>query len=144
MIPDFDCVGNLPEGTHEANWDEIEERYGHNVHRREQLDGLKDALSQLKEVGCKVVYLDGSFVTEKEFPNDYDCLWDMRGANLDNLDIIFHPDNRNAQKFELKGEFIPSHSIEADSNTPFLDFFQTDIETQRKKGIIKINLEEFL
>jgi len=143
LIPKYNGIGNLPEGVHKSNWAEIVERYGWNQHRRSQLDGMMDAFRQLKQAGCKTVFLDGSFITKKEFPGDYDCLWDMKGVDLDKLDVLFHPDNRNAQKIRLKGEFIPGQLTERSSNTPFLDFFQTDKETQEKKGIIKLNLEDF-
>ena len=36
-IPPFDESGNLPEGVHEATWDEIVDRYGTNDRRRELL-----------------------------------------------------------------------------------------------------------
>jgi hypothetical protein len=34
MIPDFDKVGNLPAGIHEATWDEFTARFAGTGHRR--------------------------------------------------------------------------------------------------------------
>jgi hypothetical protein len=42
------------------------------VRRRTLLAGLREALGALREAGCRTVYLDGSFVTAKEAPEDFD------------------------------------------------------------------------
>jgi len=143
MIPKVKGSGNLPDGIHNATWAEIRARYGSNDHRRELLDGLQISLDCLKRAGCKIVYIDGSFVTSKRYPKDYDCLWDTTGVDHTKLPDFFDPKKRHKQKFLLKGEFIPSNLIEKNSGTPFLDFFRTDKVTMERKGIIKINLEDF-
>ena len=74
MIPEFDSKGLLPKGVHRANWQETVNRFGSNRHRRELLRGLKEALDLPRDAGCRRVYLDGSFVTDREFPNDIDAL----------------------------------------------------------------------
>ena len=74
MIPAFDAGGNLPPGIHPASWDEIVTRYAINARRRELADGLLDALRSLKGAGCRTAYLDGSFVTAKDLPGDFDAL----------------------------------------------------------------------
>jgi len=148
MIPDLDERGNLPAGIHRASsWDTIHRRFGTNSHRIEMLDGLRIALHSLKQAGCKKVYLGGSFVTNKQHPNDYDCCWDANGVDENRLDKIFldfSPSGRQRQKFIFKGEFVLSSIIEGATNTPFLDFFQTDRETLGRKGIVELNLEELL
>ena len=74
MIPAFDPdTGNLPAGEHRARWDEIVERFGYTPWRRKLLDGLEAALASLRAAGCDRVYLDGSFVTAKEEPADFDA-----------------------------------------------------------------------
>ena len=37
--------------------------------------GLGAALENLKNAGCGTVYINGSFVTNKVVPNDYDACW---------------------------------------------------------------------
>jgi hypothetical protein len=39
---------------------------------KQLLTGLRLALGNLKLAGCRQVYIGGSFVTDKERPNDYD------------------------------------------------------------------------
>ena len=104
--------------------------------------GLRAALESLKSAGCRTVYLNGSFVTSKEAPNDFDACWDEAGVDphvLDPVLLIFDP-GRATQKAKFLGELFPA-SIVADPNgLSFLEFFQTDRETGRRKGIIAIDL----
>lgn len=73
MIPDFDERGNLPPGIHTATWDELVARYGITPRRLAQLAGLKRALDSLRAAGCKRAYIDGSFVADKDDPQDFDA-----------------------------------------------------------------------
>ena len=68
MIPSFDEGGNLPPGIHPATWDEIVERYATNERREQLLDGLRAAIDSLHAAGCGRVYLNGSFITDKDAP----------------------------------------------------------------------------
>lgn len=143
MIPEFDENGNLPPGIHEASWAEFIERFGWTPHRRRLIRGLGYALESLRAAGCRRVYLDGSFVTSKDIPNDYDGCWDMNGVDVDLLDPILlkFDDRRAAQKAKYLGEFFPADVTELGSGMIFLEFFQTDKESGQSKGIILINLE---
>ena len=103
MIPAFDGSGNLPPGVHEADWDEIVQRFGWTSWRRELLAGLKAALEPLREAGCRRVFVNGSFVTDKDKPGDIDVAWDPKGVDLDRLlelEPVFgdFADRRAAQK----------------------------------------------
>ena len=106
---------------------------------------MKRALEVLRDAGCNEIYLDGSFVTEKESPSDYDCCWMTAGVDLVKL-ISAHPvfinlSNRRAgQKAKYGGEFLPARGIERVSGKTFLDFFQIDKQLGTRKGIIQINL----
>jgi hypothetical protein len=82
MIPEFDINGNLPPGIHQVTWEEFTKRFGITRHRCKLLGGLKRALDSLKAAGCQTVYVDGSFITEKKVPGDFDACWDINGVNL--------------------------------------------------------------
>ncbi len=142
MIPDFVESGNLPPGIHTATWREIVSRFGVNAHRRRLLSGLKTALQSLKNANCQTVYIDGSFVTEKEVPNDFDCCWDEEEVNGDLLDpvLLIFDEGRAAQKAKFLGEFFPAHFL-GTVNTIFIDFFQQDKNSGELKGIVSINLQ---
>jgi hypothetical protein len=142
-IPHFDINGLLPIGIHETSWNEFENRFGYNFHRKRLLNGLWKALTNMKLAGCTTIFIDGSFVTSKELPNDYDCCWDTSGVTPNLLDAVFFDFSnfRAVQKTKYGGEFFPAHILEKSSGKVFLDFFQIDKDTGNQKGIVKINLQ---
>ena len=104
--------------------------------------GLRAALENLKDAGCSTVYIDGSFVMNKEMPNDYDGCWEEGGVNPEVLDpvLLTFTSGRAMQKAKYLGELFPA-SIGADQDgLSFLQFFQTDRETGRSKGIVAEDL----
>lgn len=145
MIPDFDANGNLPEGVHPATWPELVTTFGANPHRQRLLSGLRLVLLRLNSAGCQTVYLDGSFVTAKEIPSDFDGAWDMQNVDLLRLKAIEptlfdFSDGRAAQKRKFLGELFPAEFQEGSTGHTFLNFFQVDKESGASKGIIAINL----
>ena len=84
----IDERGNLPPGIHRATWDEIVERYATNERREQLVNGLRAAIESLRTAGCSRVYLDGSFVTDKELPGDFDACWEADGVDADLLDPV--------------------------------------------------------
>jgi len=81
-MPPFDpTTGLLPPGLHEASWEEIVDRYGGTPRRRTLLAGLRSGIDALRRAGCRRVYIDGSFITAKEEPGDFDACWESRGAS---------------------------------------------------------------
>ncbi len=140
-LPPFEqTTGRLPPGEHDATWDEVVDRFGWNQHRRRLLDGLAEALALLADVGCTRVWVNGSFVTTKEEPGDFDAVWDPTGVDLEQLDEIFFDfaDGRRAQKERFGGELLPN-VVEKVSGLVFADFFQNERDTGRK-GIVVIDL----
>ena len=144
MIPEFTRDGRLPAGVHWAAWQEIEARFGFSERRQELLSGLRLASRALRRAGCRQMYIDGSFVTIKHEPGDYDACWDIDGVDVECLDPVFldFADGRRAQKHKYFGEFFPAQMPEGASGKLFLEFFQTDKETGKSKGIIGLNLQE--
>lgn len=140
MIPTFDHAGNLPEGVYWASWKEFEERFGFNPHRRKLLKGLQTAIVSLRKAGCRAVFIDGSFVTKKERPNDFDVCWSVEDVDPNLLDpvLLDFSNGRAAQKAKYGGELFPAELIEAGSGKPFLEFFQIDRVTGQPKGIVGI------
>lgn len=106
------------------------------------LDGLLDALSALRAAGCACAYIDGSFVTTKESPGDFDGCWEASGVDAGLLDRVLldfsHP--RAAQKAKFGGELFIANSAADPAGRAFLDFFQTDKTTGERKGIVAIDL----
>ena len=142
MIPAFDENGLLPPGIHWAFWDEFFDRFAFSGWRRRLAAGLRAAADNLKKAGCLTVYVNGSFVTNKEVPNDFDACWEEAGVDptvLDPVLLTFDP-GRITQKAKYLGELFPASAIASGDGFSFLEFFQTDKETGRRKGIIAIDL----
>lgn len=145
MIPAFSINGNLPPGIHVTTFDLFSSRFGTSEHRRRLLTGLEAALVSLRSCGCQRLYVDGSFVTSKEFPNDYDVAWEPAGVDLGKLKflepVFFNFANRRAaQKATYLGEFFPSSAAADPAGNTFLEFFQIDKNTGNRKGIIALDL----
>ena len=146
MVPPFEpATGNLPAGVHEATWDETLGRFGYTPHRLALLAGLKTALDTLRRAGCRRAYIDGSFVTIKEAPNDFDACWEMAGVDfelLEQLDPILLDwrNRRSAQKAKFGGELFIAESAADPWGTAYLEFLQRDRDTGAAKGIVAIDL----
>lgn len=141
MLPALDPdTGRLPEGVHEADWEEVVDRFGWNPRRRQLLDGLGEAIAALAGAGCQRIWLNGSFVTAKEEPADFDGCWDPEGVDLDALDpvLLDMSDHRAAQKARFGGELLPN-VVETASGLSFVEFFQNERDTSRK-GIVMIRI----
>ena len=144
MLPELGDSGLLPPGVHWTDWDEFAERFGWTPQRRALLAGLRAALDNLKRAGCRVAYIDGSFVTDKLAPNDYDACWEENGvdpAALDPVLLTFDP-GRATQKSKYLGELFPASSVASANGTSFFEFFQIDRVAGAPKRIAAIDLEE--
>lgn len=145
MIPPIGAQGYLPPGIHDASWREIEKAFGFTPQRKKLLIGLKAGLEALKRAGCRKVFIDGSFVTGKPAPGDYDCCWDLAGVDAAKLDQVFlrFENKRLAQKTKYFGEFFPMQMAATKSGQTYLEFFQVDKDSGDKKGIVVIDLIQF-
>ena len=131
----------LPPGIHNATLEEIEQRFATNEKRRTLFEGFRRSVDALYNAGCAAIFLDGSFITEKPEPGDFDVCWDPGGVDPAKLDPVFldFRNRRKRQKEKYGGEFFPSGK-KANGSSVFLDFFQTDKHTGLTKGIIKVQL----
>ena len=141
MIPPFQPDGNLPSGIHDSSWEDAAERFGVNPHRASLLRGLLTALRSLRRAGCLKIYLDGSFVTDKEFPNDFDVAWETGNVSETLLRPVFldFSNLRQSQKETFGGEFFPADWQADRQGRTYLEFFQTDRDGS-PKGIVSIDL----
>lgn len=132
----------LPQGMHVMDFRSVSAGFVTNERRRIQFDGLLRAARNLRGAGCGRLYLDGSYVTAKPWPGDYDACWDPTGVVEELLDpvLLDFDDERAAQKAKYQGEFFPSSILVREVGSTFLDFFQLDRFTGLKKGIVQIEL----
>ena len=85
IIPPFDSDGLLPPGDYELSFDELrlsglvrgggkqkKDSTWDAVWREQLIGGLEILASQLWQVGIREIFADGSFVEDKDHPNDID------------------------------------------------------------------------
>jgi hypothetical protein len=89
--------------------------------------------------------VDGSFVTNKPHPGDFDGCWDVDGVDPDRLDsvLLVFDNRRAAQKAKYGGEMFPAQLNEGATGQTFLEFFQVDKATGRAKGIVQLDLSKW-
>ncbi len=88
-IPALQENGELPPGEHQASLDEIELIYALNDRRKLLMRGLRDATNNFELSGVKRIWIDGSFITDKEEPNDIDGCWEYKiDVDRDILDLL--------------------------------------------------------
>jgi hypothetical protein len=108
---------------------------------------LEEALELMASWGVVRVYLDGSFVTDKDRPKDvdgcYDLAEDVSAEDLGRLAPIFppSPSNRAEAKRRFGVDFFPAAATELGSGQPFLRFFQTDREGH-ERDVLSVELRE--
>ena len=133
----------LPPGVHNATLEEVEARFATSEHRKRLFSGFKEGAIALRKAGCRRIFLDGSFVTGKSNPGDFDACWDPKGVDITKLNPVFldFSERRKKQKERFCGEFFPT-SCTADGKHCFLDFFQVDKYTGLAKGIICVDFQK--
>lgn len=139
--PELDpSTGYLPPGVHDTPWASIPARFSGNSHRGTLITGLLAGLSNLAAAGCRLVLLDGSFISQKELPNDYDAAWETKGVDPNRLDpvLLDFSNGRAAMKAKYGGEFFPASAM-AVAGVLYRDFFQRD-RNGVPKGVLQIDL----
>ena len=146
MIPEFDENGNLPPGVYFCEWEEFKERFGSSFKRKKMIFGVELAMTQLKAAGCRTIYINGSFVTSKPNPNDFDACYDNETVDINylrkNAPELINSFDRQSQKSKYKGEIFRSDEPVGDLGLNSFEFFQRD-RMKNIKGIIAIDLERW-
>jgi hypothetical protein len=145
MIPGFTKEGFLPPGIHQTTLDEFEKRFANTIWRKDLFGCLLKLIADLKAVGCKALYIDGSYTTNKRLPNDIDVCWEDLGMDYDyvkrKMPVLFDmAPPRRWQQLLYRADIFPAHYIESGSKKYFIDFFQDDLYTKMPKGIVKIEI----
>ena len=125
MIPQQDPkTGYLPPGEHPAVWSEVAGCFAGN----------------LAEAGCGELLLDGSFVTAKLLPGDYDGAWEPAGVDPVLLDpvLLDFTNRRAAMRAKYLGDLFPASFLAA-SGVVYRDFFKTD-RNGVEKGVVRVDL----
>ena len=102
--------------------------------------GLREAVQNFSDAGVKTLWLNGSFVTGKEEPNDINGCWEyIPSVKTGKLDPVFIQHSRSAIKEKYGLDFFITNIIEAGSGLPFPKFFQVNRDGE-PKGILVVTL----
>ncbi len=133
VLPDFDAeTGYLPPGAHHAPWAEVVERFGFNARRRAMFTQLHAVLRALRSAGCMRVFLNGSFVTAKPEPADFDVAYEAHTVRPRDLP-------RWVEDRELAGGDVIAIDPETHIGAGLLGIFGSDREGV-PKGMVRIAL----
>ena len=141
MIPEPNPkTGYLPPGVHDAGWCDIAGRFAGNSHRARLMGGLLAACRNLAAAGCGDLLLDGSFVSAKALPGDYDAAWETAGVDPGRLDAVLldFSNRRAAMKAKYLGDLFPASAVAA-PGVLYRDFFMAD-RNGVEKGVVLIDL----
>lgn len=138
-LPPLSSAGLLPPGIHKTTLQEMEIRFATNAHRRDLYDKFVQGANRLFSAGATHLWVDGSYVTDKEHPNDIDCMWEP-GLNMewDHLDdFLDHGLIKRRYGMDLY-----MNGIEGGTGLPWTDFFQQTRDGQLK-GILVLHVADY-
>ncbi len=144
-LPEFNRHGLLPQGIHQASWQEFSARYGSNARRQDLLANMEVLLHLAKKHGgsTEKVYVGGSFVTAKETPADFDMTWRLCGSRFEELQktapLLV---DRTLQMKELGGQLMATYpnAIKDSPSDGVLGFLQRNARLQMPVGLVEIDL----
>ena len=133
---EFNEYGILNPGIHKMTWEEFSKTFNKSLRREILLIGLEKIYHILRNIGATHIYIDGSFVTNKLDPGDWDACFDAPEYVL--YEIRELPNRKKIK--ELYGGDLFYVGSEADEyGTKYLDFFQQIRGSSvLKKGIVEL------
>ena len=145
-IPRFDRYGLLPAGVHDCSLTEIRQRLGTNPHRRRLIKLLSDFISvEVRPLHDEHIYIDGSFVTDKERPGDVDVTLALSQSSAGNIFL------RALSIMQRQEDFMEHYCVHCWISIPgisdFTAFFQyagpklahKGLTEKHPKGILRLN-----
>ncbi len=144
MIPDFNENGELPEGIHEATLEEVQDRFCINFKRKQLFRDFLLLMKEFQKIDCKDIYIDGSFTSNIDFPNDVDVCWGtLENASSEYFKYIKEvaPDLHYEIDYFGKCHIQPAYYnawTQDIQNIFYIDFFQISKIYKTPKGIIKL------
>ena len=134
-IPALNSHGLLPSGVHNCTLSEIVSCFGWNEHRKRLLgDFSKFLKNEIQTMFSEPLFFDGSFVTDKELPDDIDVVLDLCHApdamKWKGLDFMIKHQSR------LKNLYNVDFWVNLPGNNDFSVFFQyVGVKTAKMKGL---------
>ncbi|MHA4810493.1 DUF6932 family protein [Flavitalea flava] len=134
----FNSKGYLYQ-TESLNYDEFIILFGTNHERMQQINNALHFFKIFYRCGCGTVYIDGSFVSKKKYPEDIDMCFDISTLNEERLKNefpqFFDPNELGKIHKKLKCHIF----YFTEKNTFLLDMLKEDRDGNGK-GLIKLDL----
>lgn len=143
-IPAFSAAGLLPSGVHACTLPEIEAAFTWNSHRQKLFDSFSLCLrDEIRSRFSQPVYFDGSFVTDKELPDDIDVVLEMTYATLpEQFDSLLF---MNGHQQRLMDHYRVHFWVNFPGANDFAQFFQyVGVKTAKFKGLLPNDLKGIL
>lgn len=143
-IPSFEPTGLLPTGIHECSLDDIGKQFTWNEHRSGLFNRfLRFLEGELKPQFPFPIFFDGSFVTDKELPDDTDVVLDLSPASDEHKyrAIMF----MQAHQQRIMDQYRVHFWINFPGANDFAAFFQyVGVKTASAKGLNPLHLKGIL
>ena len=143
-IPSLESNGLLPAGIHECSLADISEQFTWNAHRSGLFTRFVSFLdAELKPKFPYPVYFDGSFVTDKELPDDTDVVLDLGPATAEHKwhALMFMRTHQQRIMEVYRVHFW----INFPGDNNFVEFFQyVGVKTASAKGLNPLHLKGIL
>lgn len=139
VIPQFNKSGYLPKGIHKATLKEIKQKFGSSSAKRKELfKGLQSLVQLLRKHkgSIKSFLLNGSYVTSKEEPADFDYILIVK----DRFDVS----SPEAKQLLFSDELFKAHMLFAKESDTLgcreaINFFGYDRDG-KSKGLVEVIL----
>lgn len=149
-LPQFDKRGLLPPGAYGCTLAQARAIFAYNLRRELLFNALMRALQLMRQANLTGdVLIDGSFVTDKAYPDDVDVILDARGQspNAQGLALLFYI-NRTNELSKMGVHWFANLAGESGiSKYNFNDFFHyvgaktaatKQLQPQDKKGTLRL------
>ncbi len=141
MIPDFYDGIFLPDGDHDATWDEVRARFCFGEKRKKMCLAFSGLLPVARSCSFIAVYLFGSFISAKPEPGDIDLLWVLPAEVKPEQ---MRPECRDLFDYQgMKSRFGWDAFCCPDNPAVLADFltvWRTDKQRVKRRGIVRIDL----
>jgi hypothetical protein len=143
-MPDLNADGFLPPGTHDAGLEDIAETFGQSATRRALMNNLRRYVAEVRRWPlAQALLVDGSFVTNKQDPNDIDVALVLRGdydlrRQVSPVEYNLRPTRLVKREYGLDLFAVRPNSLEYDR---FVQLFsQVRNRPDLLKGMIRVPL----
>jgi hypothetical protein len=142
MSLNYNSKGYLHE-TISLTYEEFVQHFGTNQQRMEQIQNSLPYFRIFHSCGLRIVYVDGSFVSKKKYPEDIDICFDITGISEERIKSIFPKfldvNERGRIRRDLKCHIFTF----TQEDTELFDRLNTDRDDY-PKGLVILDLNEIL